>query len=400
MALPLPDKPSVAVLPFDNLSGDPEQEYFVDGMTEDLITDLSKISGLFVIARNSSFAYKGRSVDIRDVARELGVRYVLEGSVRKSGARVRINAQLIDAGTGGHLWAERYDGSLADVFGLQDLVTRQIVAALSVKLTPTEQKGLAEAAKVDPQAYDLFLQGQMRLTRFSQEPNDEAMGFFERAIALDPAFARAHAGLAMTHATAVQSGWTTAPEAASERATKHARAALALDPTIPQIHFARAMIHSSHRRMDEAVAEMRKAVQLDPNYADGHAAMGQYLCYTGRASEGLEALQKAMRLSPRHGFVYNWVQANCHFVLGQDETAISILENVLERNPAFQGGRAVLIAIYGQLGRLDDAEWEVEEIIAANPDFSIAETAKRARYRRPEDLNRFIEGLRKAGLPE
>jgi adenylate cyclase len=398
--LPVSDKPSIAVLPFDNMGGNPEQEYFADGITEDLITDISKISGLFVIARNSSFAYRNRSVDVREVARELGVRYVLEGSVRRAGDQMRINAQLIDADTGGHLWAERYDGAIADVFALQDKVTRQIVSALAVTLTPEEERGLSQATKVDPAAYDLFLQGQMRFTRYAREPNGEAVGFFERAIALDPAFARAHAGLALTLATAVIWGWTDEPEAASERATKHASAALALDPTIPQIHFASATIHSANRRMGEGVTEMRKAVSLDPNYADGYAAMGHYLCYLGRASEGLQAIQKAVSLNPRHGIIYTWVQGNCRFVLGEDAAAIALLENVLEQNPAHVGARLLLIAIYGQLGRYDDAEWEVAEMLAANPDFSLAAEAKRSRYQRTEDLNRYVEGLRKAGLPE
>jgi adenylate cyclase len=382
------------------MSGDSEQEYFADGITEDLITDLSKISGLFVIARNSSFAYKGRSVDVRKVARELGVRYVLEGSVRRAGDLVRINTQLIDASTGGHVWAERYDEAIADVFALQDKVTRQIVSALAVTLTPEEEKGLNQALKVDPEAYDLFLQGQIRFTRYAREPNDEAVGFFEKAIALDAAFARAHASLAMALATAITWGWIDNPGSAAKRATKHANAALALDPTIPQIYFARSVVYTAARRMEEGIAEMRKAVSLDSNYADGYAAMGHYLCYLGKASEGLQAIQKAVHLNPRHGFIYNWLQGNCRFVLGEEEAAIVLLRNVLDRNPVHAGARHLLTAIYGQLDRLDEAEWEAAELLAANPGFSIAKEAERARYQRVEDRNRYINGLRKAGLPE
>ncbi|MEE8293634.1 MAG: tetratricopeptide repeat protein [Kiloniellales bacterium] len=400
MAFPLPEKPSIAVLPFDNLGGDPEQDYFTDGMTEDLITDLSTVAGLFVIARTSSFAYKDKGVDVRDIAQDLGVRYVLEGSVRRAGDRVRINAQLIDATTGGHLWAERYDGALTDVFALQDQVTRQIVAALSVTLTPDEQKGLAQPAKVDPEAYDLVLQAQAQVMRFSRESNAEARDLYERAVALDASFARAHAGLALTHVNDFDFGWTKRVEEAEQMALRHARAALALDPSDPQVHFALGMIHSAQRQMQEAIEDTRRAVALDPNYADGYAAMGSYLASAGEPEAGLEAIRKAMRLSPRHGFMYLWVLSKVYFVMGRYDESIVALDDALERNPAYVSARLLRIAIHGLLDRADEAQWDIEEVLTARPNFSITEEEKLINYQRSEDGERYVTGLRKAGLPE
>ena len=394
------EKPSIAVLPFTNMGGDPQQEYFADGVTEDLITDISKISGLFVIARNSTFAYKNRSIDVRDVARDLGVRYVLEGSVRRAGNQVRINAQLIDAPSGGHIWAERYDGAIADVFALQDKVTRQIVSALAVTLTPGEEKSLSEAARVDPEAYDLYLKGQSRVSVYSPQSNTEARDFFERAVAQDPSFGRAHAGLALTHAVDATFGWSEDAARARDQAVKHARTALALNSTAPQIYLSLAQVYGSQRKLAEGIEELKRAIALDPNFADGYVLMGIFLAYSGKPEPGIAAIRKAMQLSPRHGYIYPYGLSIAYFVMQRYDQAIPIIESVLQRNRNFQQGRLLLISILGLLNRIDDAEWEVSEVLTALPDFSIAAEAGRVRFARPEDLARYVEGLRKAGLPE
>ncbi len=397
-ALAPPDQPSIAVLPFDNMSGDPEQEYFVDGITEDLITDLSQVSGLFVIARNSVFTYKGKPVKVQQVGRELGVQYVLEGSVRKSGNRIRINAQLVDAKTGRHLWAARYDRELTEVFALQDEVTAKIVSALAVKLTVGERERLSRAAVTSPEAYDTLLRGLELLRRFTRETNAEARVLFEKAIALDPQYARAYADVALTHGMDVTFGWTDAPEAANARGLEFARNGLALDDTLPQVHFALSNTYLRHRRYDESIAADRKSIGLDPNYADGYASLAISLAYAGRPEDGLKAIRKAMRLNPRHPFFYVWNVGHAYFMMGRYEEAATAFERVLERNPQFPGGHMTLAATYGHLGRTVDAEWEVEETLTLLPDFSLASERRRALYKNPADLERYIEGLRKAGL--
>ncbi|MCH9012226.1 MAG: tetratricopeptide repeat protein [Proteobacteria bacterium] len=400
MALPLPDKPSIAVLPFTNMSADPDQEYFSDGITEDIITDLSKISGLFVIARNSTFVYKGRAVKVSEVAKELGVRYVLEGSVRKVGERVRINAQLIDAVTGGHLWAERYDGTLADVFALQDKVTEKIVAALAVKLTQGEQERLNRTVAVDPEAYDVLLHGLARLRRFTRETNAEARQFFERAVEIDPQYARAHADVALTHALDVEYGWTSLPKASLQAAVKHTQAALALESSDPHVYFALAMTYMGQRRYDEAIAVGRKATGLYPNYADGFAQLAQSLTFAGKSPEALIAIRKAMRINPRHSLIYLWIVGHNYFLMERYEEAITELRKVVEGNPGYPWAHLTLAAAYGLTGQIEEAEWEGQEFLALQPDFTLARERQRVLYKNSEHRDRYIEGLRKAGLPE
>jgi adenylate cyclase len=398
--LPLPDKPSIAVLPFANMSGDPEQEYFADGMTDDLITDLSKISGLFVIARNSVFTYKGRAVKVQDVGRELGVRYVLEGSVRKAGNRVRINAQLVDAQNGHHLWAERFDRELTDVFALQDEVVKRIVAQLAVKLTQGEETRLSRTGVVDPEAYDTLLRGLERYRRFTRETNAEARDFFERAAAIDPSYARAHADVALTYAIDVQFGWTRTPDAAIQTALEHANRALALDPTTHQVHFALGVIYTVQKRHDEAIAAALKAIALYPNYADGYAQLAQDLFYAGEPEASLEAVRKAMRLDPRHPFFYVWIVGQNYMLQQRYGEAVEEFKKVLWQNPEFPGARLTLASTYGLMGRIEDAEWEAEEILTLLPDFTLAQERERVPFKNPEHLERYIAGLRKAGLPE
>ena len=305
--------PAIAVLPFDNLSGDPGQDYFSDGITEDLITDLSRISGLFVVAQHTMLTYKGRAVNVRKVGEELGVQYVLEGSVRKAGNRVRVNAQLVDAANGHHLWAERFDRELTDVFALQDEVAQKIVSALAITLTPDEQERLSQAALANPDAYDLLLRGLERYRRFTRETNAEAREYFERAVAIDPDFVRAHADIALTHAEELFHGWTDTPERSSRLALEMAQQALKLDNNSRVGHFAVAYTHLSMKRYDEALVENRRVLDLDSNHADGHAQRAMIMNYVGRSAEGLEAIRIAMRLNPRYPFFYVWILGQAHF---------------------------------------------------------------------------------------
>jgi adenylate cyclase len=400
MAFPLPDKPSIAVLPFTNMSDDAGQDYFADGITEDLITDLSKISGLFVIARNSTFAYKGKPVKVRQVAEDLGVRYVLEGSVRRAGGQVRINAQLVNATTGGHLWADRYDGTLEDVFALQDEVTQKIVSALAVTLTPDEQQQLSQAAKAHPEAYDLLLRGLERYRRFTRETNVEAREYFERAVAIDPDFARAHADIALTHVEAIFHGWSESPERSSQLALEKAQYALTLDNNSRVGRYALAYTYLNMKQYDEALAENRRELDLDPNHAEGHGQRGLILNYVGRPAEGLEAIRTAMRLDPRHSFFYVWILGQAHFLLKQTEEAIAHFEKTIESNPNFAIGHLMLASAYAHAGRIEDAEWEAEEVFVLLPDFTLTAEREKAAYKDTAHLEYYLEGLRKAGLPE
>ncbi len=397
---PSTGKPSIAVLPFQNMSGDPEQDYFADGMTDDLITDLSKVSGLFVIARNSTFAYKGQSPDARQVSQDLGVKYVLEGSVRRAGDTVRINAQLVDAGTGGHIWAERFDRRLTDVFALQDEVSRKIVSALAVTLTTDEKQQLSQAAPVDPDAYDLLLRGLERFRRFTRETNAEARDLFIRATQHDPDFARAYADVALTHGIDVLFGWSEPSEELFARAFESAERALQLDPTLRQVYFALSNLYLTAKQHDKAIDTARESVRLHPNYADGFAQLAQALVYAGHPEEGLEALHKAMALNPRYAFFYTWIEGHAYMLLRKNGEAIHAFEKVIEKNAHFPGAHLTLASLYGNMGRVEDAEWEGAQVLSLRVDFSLGEEERRVPYKNPADLNYYITGLRKAGLPK
>ena len=393
-------QPAIAVLPFDNLSGDPSQDYFSDGMTEDLITDLSQVSGLLVIARNSTFSYKGRAMKVQQVGRELGVQYVLEGSVRKSGNRVRINAQLVDARDGHHLWAERFDREITDVFALQDDVVKRIVSQLAVELTEGEQERLSRTARVDPEAYDVLLRGLERFRRFTQQTNREARAYFVRAAELDPRYARAHADVALTHAIDVEYGWSKSREDSIQAAHETVQKALTLDKTNSYANFALGMIYLVQRRWDDAIAVGRGLTTLYPNYADGFAQLAQTLVWAGEPEESLVALRKAMRINPHHGLFYVWMVGQDYLLMERYDDAIAEFRKVVQKDPGFPWAHLSLAAAYGLTGRIEEAEWEGSEFLALQPDFTLAHERRRVLFRRPEHRDRYLEGLRKAGLPE
>jgi len=391
---------SIAVLPFANLSGDAGQDYFSDGITNDIITDLSQVSKLPVIASNSVFVYKNTPVRVQQVARELGVTHVLEGSVQKSGRQVRINVQLIDAGTGHHLWAERFDREIVDIFKLQDEVSKNIVDALSVKLTRGEQRLLARDRDVNPEAYDVLLQGLALVRRFTRETNAESRAYFERAIELDPGFARAYADIAFSHAMDFLFGWQNASPEKFRVAFDYANKAIALDDTIGQVHFANSVLLLAAWEHDAAIEASIRSVTGHPNYADGWAEYAQVLVYAGRLEEGLEKLAIARQLNPRHAFFYTWIEGNAKMLMGDPAAAEAAFLNVIERNPHFPGAHLTLAALYGNQGRFDEAQWSAAEVLTLDPGISLAGEAGRVPYLQPEHMAYYIEGLRKAGIPE
>ncbi len=394
------DKPSIVVLPFTNMSGDPEQAYFADGITEDLTTDLSKISGLFVVARNSAFSYKGRQVDVRTVAEELGVRYLLEGSIRRVDEQIRINAQLVDGLSGGHLWAERFDGAMADVFALQDRVNREIVNALQVNLTAAEKENLNKVETVDAAAYDILLRGVEQYQRFNAESMVQARRLFLRAAEIDSGYARAYANIALTYATEVNFYWTQDREESIRQGLAYASRAMELDDSIPQIYMTRSSLYLSQRQHEAAVEAALRTVEVHPNYADGHATLAFVLSYSGRLEEALQALARARQINPRSTGVYLGIEGRILFLLGRYDEAVAVLEESVERNPGFDRTRMHLAASYARLGRQDDASWAVEEALNINPDITLATERREALYRRQGDIDHYIEALRLAGVPE
>jgi len=392
------DRPSIAVLPFDNLGGGEEQDYFSDGITEDLITDLSQVSGLFVLARNTVFTYKGRAVNVQQVGRELGVSYILEGSVRRSGNRVRINAQLIDAKTGGHVWADRFDRDMADVFAVQDDVVRRIVDELKITLKTDEEIRLSRTDKVDPQAYDALLRGLERLRRFSLEPNLEARAYFEQALAIEPDFARAIADLAMTYSLEASQQWTADPDKAAKRGLELALKAAELDPEMAQIQFVLTESYRANGRPLDALKHARRAIELDPNYADGYVTLAISLNGTGKGHDGLEALQRGVKLNPLKPFFYVWVEAQSYYVLGNYEKAARLLEDVVAANPHFPLGQKLLAATYVEIGQIEDARWAVEELETISIGLTLAGEEARSHYTDPDIRARYIAALRTAGI--
>lgn len=370
-ATAVPPKLSIAVLPFANMSGDAEQDYFADGISEDIITALSKLSQLFVIARNSSFTFKGQNVHVQEVGTKLGVRYVLEGSVRKSGNRVRITAQLIDATSGGHLWAERFDRDLTDIFAVQDDVTQQIVGALSLNLTAGDRQRLAPEYPRNTEAYDYFLRGRELWHRLTRETNVAARDLLQRAIELDPKFASAHAFLALTHGIDYLNRWGASPPESMAQADEAATRAVMLDGSDPWAHWALAIVKLYTRRHDGAVDEAERALVLNPNFAEAHVALGEALYYSGRSEDALESFARGKFLNPYFPDVLLHFQALALFQLGRYEEAADLLLQRLARNAVTDVSRALLAASYGQLGRFAEAQAAWRDVLRVNPDYSL-----------------------------
>jgi adenylate cyclase len=397
--LALPDKPSIAVLPFQNMSGDAEQEYFSDGMTEDLITDLSKISGLFVIARNSSFVYKGKPVKVQQIGRDLGVRFVLEGSIRKVGSRVRITAQLIDAGSGGHLWAERFDRDLTDIFSTQDEVVEKIVGALAVRLTESEQQRLRLRGTSNVEAHESWLRARELFTRSTRESVAQGKAIYRRAIELDLNFAKPYAGLALATCMEYVSDWAADPAQALDEAERWARRAVELNDREPTSHLALGSVLLWRREHADALAEFRRAIALDPNFAAGHTATGVALMYAGRPADALGPIALAMRLDPHYPAYFLHFLAQTNFSLGNYEAAAQQHVQRIARTPDTDSSRMLLASCCGHLGRAEDARAAWAELLEVSPDFSLMQRARVLPYRDAGDFQRIAEGLAKAGLP-
>ncbi len=433
MAFPLPDKPSIAVLPFDNISNDPEQDYFVDGITEDLITDLSKISGLFVIARNSVFTYKGTPIKVQEVAEDLGVRYVLEGSVRRAGNSIRINAQLIDAITGGHVWAERYDEGADDIFALQDRITERIVSALEVNLTQAEQS--ADRGTTNPAAHDAFLRGWAHYRRHTPEAFVSAVSYFEQAIENDPNYSLAYAALATIYWKALEKSDSSMSDAwyafhwypfqKSSWEEERERFANYLDRAMEDpgalAYQAMALKYSLQGRHEQAVAEARRAIAVDPNNPIGFEALATALIYLGRPEDGAEAIRTAMRLDPRYPDEYLFWLGLAQFNMEEFQQAEETLRLATQADPGNIRALIVLAAAYGKLGRIKEAQLTLqaqnlarETRGAQRPDSVVLrggidsallgslalEDLDNWLFHEPDDRDRLREGLRVAGVPE
>ena len=391
MAYQLPDKPSIAVLPFNNLSGDPEQEYFSDGITEEIISSLSKIPKLFVIARNSTFTYKGKPVKVNQVAEELGIRYVLEGSVRKAGDKVRITAQLIDALNGHHLWADRYDRDLIDIFALQDDITKKIITAMQVKLTEGEQARSVAKGTNNLEAYLKCLQANEYLSRANIQSIALAKQLAKEAIALDPEYAWAYYVLAITHESDMWHGTTKSPKESLAKAMELLQKAIVLDKTLSEAHGQLGFLYSILNQDDKAVPLGKKAVALNPNSAEAHMKLGKVLTFAERYEESILEYKTAIRLNPIPPNRYLWSLGLSYGFMGQYEEAITWCEKAVRQEPDSFFAHLMMAVIYSWSGRDEDARAEAAEVLRINPQFSLEKFEKRAG-------KSLVKALRKAGL--
>jgi len=406
MSYPLPDKPSLAVLPFVNMSDDRSQEHFTDGLTEDLITDLSRISGLFIVARNSTFVYKNQSVNIPQVAEDLGVRYVLEGSVRRAGDQVRVNAQLIDATTGGHVWAERYDGPVTDIFAIQDQFIRKIAKALAVELTVEEQEEIALGQTADLSAREMFQKGWDSYLSYSAEDNAVAVGQFKKALELDPGYGRAYAALGLAYLRGCQQRWNeplgVSVSVANATALNYLKQTESRPSSLANVAASRINLYNN--RYDVAQSEAVRAVAKDPNDPEGYVAMAWAMITTGQSEAGLELMGRATRLNPSYPSYYVLAIGMAHFSMGDLDTAAKTFSDALERDPGATELAAILAATYAQLGRLDEAHSAMQ---TWKPEATQAELlAAPYRYHFPYEWSQgseiddsIIDGLHLAALP-
>ncbi len=395
------EKLSIVVLPFTNMSGDSEQEYFVDGMTEDLITDLSKISALMVISRTSSFTYKGQSPDIRAVAKELGVSHVVEGSVRKVGNRVGISAQLVNA-TGAYIWGDRYDREITDIFALQDEVRSKIVNALAVQLTPSEEKLLARPLTKSVEAYELSLKALQQFSFFNREANLISQEMLKQAIELDPEFSAAYSYLAQSYSLAVENEWTDNRDELIKLAVATAKKGIEIDAELPFAHWSLARIYSRSylRDLERSLAGFEESIALDPNYADGYVMLASTQINLGQAEKALGNIEQGMRFNPHFPFWYIHTLGQAQFALTRYEAAEESFKKAILRNPAVGWPRRWLVATYGHLGKFDDAEWEMSELESLGQPFTIKMFKDRLPLKDSEYLKRLLEGARKAGVPD
>lgn len=386
-------KNSIAVLPFENLNKDPDQDYFSDGMTDDLITDLSNISGLSVIARNAVFSYKGRSIKAQQITEELGVTHILEGSIRRVGNRIRINAQFIDAKSGMHIWAERYDRNLDNIFELQDEITERIVTALKIELSDQEKSELGKRYTNDIAAYDLFLKGQQEFLKFTREGNNKARGYFRKATELDPQFARAYANYGWTYARDFQDGWTSTPGESLDIALELALMAKNLDANSLRVHWILGQVYLYKRNYDLAIEHVKRAIELSPNSPDPKILLARILTFSGDPTRSIAIINEAITFNPFYPMQYEMNLGISYFANGDYAKASKALTKAMERNPGAQRVRMWLVATYANTGNLDAARWEYEELLMINPNFSIDNLEHSIPFRDAAIRDRLFNGL-------
>ncbi|MBI3757845.1 MAG: tetratricopeptide repeat protein [Deltaproteobacteria bacterium] len=379
------------------MSKDPDQEYFSDGLTETLTGALSKISSLFVIARNSAFTYKGKAVKVQAVGREMGVRYVLEGSVQKADQQIRITAQLIDATTGYHLWSEQYDRPLKDIFALQDEIVQKIVTTLKLQLTLQEQGYIVRKTTNNLEAYDAYLLGMESLNRSTQETNVQARQMFEKAIALDPQYAEAYAKLSRTFSWEWVYQWSQDPQTL-ERAFVLAQKAVALNDSLPAAHEVLSYAYLYKRQHEQAITAAKRAITLSPNEAEGPVSLGVILNFMGRPQETIELIEQAMRLNPRYPVRYLALLGMAYRLAGRYEEAIATLQSATIRNPNLLPPHGHLLVSFSELGRDAEARAELAEILRISPKFSLEGESRVMVFKDPAELERYLAALRKAGL--
>jgi adenylate cyclase len=399
-AVPRPsaERLSIAVLAFDNMSGDADQEFFSDGIAEDIITDLSKLGGLHVIARNSSFVYKRRPVSVREIGNELGVRYVLEGSVRKAGSRIRVNAQLIDTTTGGHVWANRFDRELIDIFAVQDELTRNIVGALQLSLTAGEDRRLGRRRQVLLEAYQLYLRGREQSLLHTPAGNRAARQLFERAIASEPEYAAAHAMIAFLHVVEYINAWSPEPEEALALARSIAERALTMDPDEAQCHFALSCVRFWSGELEEALLAAERCVALSPSSIEGHLAVAHAQIFLGNPAAAVRIIEAALGLDPLYPEVGLQFLAEAHLSLGNLAAAARALEDRLVRNPDSVSAHALLAAVQGEQGRLEEARASWATALNIDPGWSLEWRRRILPFRDPVEHEKRLSGLRRAGI--
>jgi adenylate cyclase len=398
--LKLTDMPSIAVLPFLNMSGDPSQEYFSDGLTDQIINGLCKVANLFVIARNSSFAYKGKSISIKQIANELGVQYILEGSVQKAGERVRITAQLIDAKTDYHKWSESYDRELTDIFDLQDEITMNILWAMNANVTHGEQAQIwSEGMKVGIKAYDAFMRGLEQFYRFNKEDNDQAKTNYQRSLDIEPS-AIVYAMLGFAHLVDLMYGWCDSQMESFDKANKCAEAAHEMNKDVDILHMLLGYIYLYKGMHDKAVSEGKRAVQLNPNGAEAHVHLGAISNYAGNSNEAIRLIKKAFRLNPTPTSYYYNHLGTAYRSLQKYEDAITACESMIHMNPNSLPPYINLASCHSLLNQIDKARQAVTDILRIDPQYSIGQFALTMPFKDKEELELYLEALRKAGLPE
>ena len=400
MAYPLPDMPSIAVLPFDNMSDDPQQEYFSDGITEDIITALSKTPKIFVIARNSTFAYKGKSVNVQEVGQKLGVRYVLEGSVRKSGDKVRITAQLIDAQTGHHLWADRYDRNLNEIFVVQDELTKNIITALQIKLTEGEKGRVAAKGTNNLEAYLKYLQAMNQVRRFNIESNELGRELAQEAITLDPEYAMPYRVLSMSYQMDVWLGTSKSPNQSLNKAMELMQKAIELDENYAEAHGHLGFIYTMLGEHEKAIAKAEEAITINPNSAYAHHVLGQILRFAGRHDEAIPEYKKALRLNPIPPTNYLFGLGKSYYYTGQEDEGINWCEKAVRQDPDSFLAHLLMTELYSLAGRDEAARGEAAEVLRINPKFSVEKWEKAVTSKNKEEKKQMMAALRKAGLPD